>query len=82
MLVLCKILAPFVNTLTDNGKYSFLYRDNLTQKIQVLLSRKPNTFSEFFCAFLKSTLHFEHFQKKDDPHSRCISQITVSEKGE
>ena len=52
------------------------------QPLQILLSEKRKTFSEFFSAFLKSTLNFEHFQKKDDPHSRCISQITVSEKGD
>ena len=81
MLVLCKILRLFDETLTDDDNYSLLYRDNLTQPIQILLSQKQKTFSELFSAFLKSTLNFEHFQKKDDPHSRCISQITVSEKG-
>ena len=44
------------------------------------LSRKQKTFSEFFSAFLKSSLNFEHFQKKDDSHSWCISEITESEK--
>ena len=82
MLVLCKILRLFVNTLTDNHKYSLLYRDNLTQPIQKLLSRKQKTFPEFFSAFSKSTLNFEHSQKKYDPHSRCISKITVSEKAD
>ena len=28
------------------------------------LSRKQKTFSEFFAAFLKSSLNFEHFQQK------------------
>ena len=64
MLVLWKILRLFVNTLTDNDKYCLLYRDNLTQPIQILLSQKQQTFSEFFSAFLKSTLNFEHFQNK------------------
>ena len=82
MLVLCKILRLLLNTLTDDDKYSFLYRDNLMQPIQILLSQKQKTFSELFSRFLKSTLNFEHFQKKDDPHSRCISIINVSEKGE
>ena len=63
MLVLCKILRLFVNTLTDDDKYSLLYRDNLTQPIQILLSQKQKTFSEFFSAFSKSSLNFEHFQK-------------------
>ena len=82
MLVLCKILRLLVKTLTDDGKYSLLYRDSLTQQIQILLFQKPKTFSQLSSEILKSTLNFKHFQKKDDPHSRCIFQITVSEKGE
>ena len=82
MLVLCKILRLFVNTLTDDDKYSLLYRDNLMQPIQILLSQKQKTFSQLFSAFFKSTLNFEHCRKKDDPYSRCISKITVSEKGD
>ena len=80
--MLCKILSLFVNTLTADDKYSLLNRDNLTQSIQTLLSQKQKTFSQIFSSFLKSTLHFEHFQEKDDPHSQCISEITVSEKGD
>ena len=49
--------------------------------IQILLSQKQKTLSEFFATFLKSTLNFEHFQKKAAPHSRCISHIAVSEAG-
>ena len=64
MLVLCKILRTFVNTLSQDDKYCLLYKDNLLQPIQILLSLKQKTFSEFFSAFLKSTLNFEHFQKK------------------
>ena len=82
MLLLCKILRLLVKTLTNDDKYSLLYRDNLTQPIQILLSQKEKPFSHFSSAFLKSTLNFTHFQKKDDLHSRCSSQITVSEKGE
>ena len=82
MLVLCKILGLFVNTLTDDGKYSLLYRDNLMQQIQILLSQKRKTFPKLSSEILKPTLNFEHFQKKDDPHSQCSSYITVSEKGD
>ena len=64
MLVLCKILGLFVNTLSEDDKYCLLYNDNLLQPIQILLSQKQKTFSEFFSGFLKSTLNFEHFQKK------------------
>ena len=80
MLVLCKILRLFVNTLTADDKYSLLNRSNLKQPIQILLSQKKKSFSQFFSAFLKCTLNFEHFPQKDDPHSRYISEITVSEK--
>ena len=59
----------FPNILFTNGKYSLLARDNLMQRIRMLLSRKQKTFSQFFSSFLKSSLNLEHFQKKDDPHS-------------
>ena len=81
MLVPCNILRLFVNTLTADDKYSLLNRDNLTKSIQTLLSQKQKTISQFFSSFLKSTLNFKHFQKTDDPPNRCISEITVSEKG-
>ena len=64
MLVLWKSLRLFVNTLTDDDKYCLLYRDNLTQTMQILLSPEQQTFSQFFSPFLKSTLNFELFQKK------------------
>ena len=82
MLVLWKFLRLLVKTLTDDEKYSLLYRENLTKPIQILLSHKRKTFSKFFSSFSKSTLNFVHFQEKDHPHRRIISQITVSEKGE
>ena len=44
------------------------------------LSPKQKNFYEFLSAFLKSSLNFEHFQKKDDPHGLYISEITDSEK--
>ena len=50
------------------------------QPIPMQLSRKQETFFEFFCKILKSTLNFEHFQKKDDSHSSDISEIRDSEK--
>ena len=81
LLVIWKISRLFINTLSADGKYSLFNRENLTQPIQMQVSRQEKTFSEFFCAFLKSNLNFEHFQKKtDDPHSWCISEITDSGK--
>ena len=54
----------FVNTLTADDQYSLLNRDNLTQPIGKQLFQKQKYFSQFFLAFLKSTLNFEHLQKK------------------
>ena len=55
--------------MTADGKYSLLNRDNLTQPIPTQLSQKQKAFSQLFLAFLKSTLNFQHLQKKDDLHS-------------
>ena len=59
----------FVNILTADDKHYLLNRDNLMQPIQMQLSQKQKTFSEFFFAFLKSILNFKHLPKNDDPHS-------------
>ena len=76
------MLRLFVNTLTADGKYSLLKREKLTQPVEILLSEKEKTFSEFFSSFLISTLNFEHFRKKDDTHSPFIRDITDSLKGD
>ena len=62
------MLRLFVNTLTADDKYSPVSRDNFTQPIQIQLSWKSKTFSQFFSAVLNSTLNFEHFQNVVDPH--------------
>ena len=79
LLLTCKILVLLVNTLAANEKYPVLNRDNLTIPIQMQLSQKQKTFSQFFAAFLKSTLNFKHFESKDDPHRFCIFEVTDSE---
>ena len=62
--MLCKILRLFVNTLTADDNCSLLNRDNVTEPIQILLSQKQKTVSQFFFAFLKSILNLEHLQKR------------------
>ena len=64
-----KIVRLLLNALTADKKHYLPNRDNLTQPIQMQLSQKQKTFSEFFFAFLKSILNFKHLPKKDDPHS-------------
>ena len=43
-----KNLKTVFNTVTAVYKYSLLNRDNLTQPIQMQLSKKQKNFSEFF----------------------------------
>ena len=66
--------------MIPDDKYSVLNRDNLTQPIPTQLSQKQKAFFQFFLAFSKSKLNFEHLQTKDDLHSWLISEITHSEK--
>ena len=75
LLVICKILGVFVKTLTSDDKCCFLNRGNLMQPIQMQFFKKQKSFSELFSAFLKSTLTFEHFEKKTAPYSLYISAI-------
>ena len=44
-------------------------------------SLKLETFARFFIAFLKSTLNFEYFGKKDQSHSLSITEIINCETG-
>ena len=69
LLITHKILRLLVNTLTADDKHYLLNRENLAQRIQMQLSQKQKTFSEFFFGFLKSILNFKHLPKKDDRHS-------------
>ena len=55
--------------MTGQDKYSLHKRDNLQQAFQMQLSQKEDIFSEFFLAFLLSTLNLERFTKKEEPHS-------------
>ena len=65
-----KILRMFVNTLTGHEKYYLLNRDNLAELIQMQLSKKQNSFAEFFFfGFFKYILNLKHLPKEGDPHS-------------
>ena len=63
LLLICKILRRFVDTLISDGKYSLLNRGNLTEPIRYFYLRKKKLF-QFFSAFLKSILNFAISQKK------------------
>ena len=66
--LICKacelIFNQCINTLATNNKYSRNNRENLSLPIQMQLSEKWKTFSQYFIAFLESKLNFEHFEKK------------------
>ena len=50
-----QILGLLVNTLAGDKGYPVLSRDNLTIPIQMQVSGKEKTFSDFLAAFFKST---------------------------
>ena len=79
LLLTCQILGLLVNTLAADEKYPVPNRDSLTIPIQMELSEKEKTFSQFSAAFLKYRLKFEFFLKKYYPQIFCTSEIEVSE---
>ena len=62
LLLTWQILRLLVNTLATDENCPVLNRDKLTLPIQTQLSEKQKKFSQFFAAYLKSRLNFEHFQ--------------------
>ena len=73
-----ELSSPEMNTLTANYEYSRSNRETLPLPIQMQLSEKPKTFSQFFIAFLKSTLNFKHFEN-NEPYSSSISEVIDSQ---
>ena len=70
VLVIHKNVRLLVNTLTADDKDYLLNRDNIAEPVQMQLSQKQKTFSEFFFfAFLKSIITSKHLPKKHDPQS-------------
>ena len=67
-LVLGEIFGLSVNTFTSDGKDPIKGCENLQLPIQMQLSQKGKTFSQFFVPYLDSTSNFEHFDRKDDRH--------------
>ena len=76
-----EILTMFVNTLTNDDKYSRRNMLNFTQQLEAPFSLKQKTFSRFFIAFLKCALNLKHFEKKDEYSTLVISKVIDSERG-
>ena len=53
LLVIHKILRLCVNTLTVDDTHYLVKRDNLTRPIQIQLSEKQKTFTQFFFCIFK-----------------------------
>ena len=66
--------------MTADDKDSLLNREKLLQHFQMQLSQKKKRFPQFFFffSFPKFALNFEHFLKKDVPHSSRIFKLTNS----
>ena len=75
VLVRSVVLGQFVNTMTAVYYYFRYNLENIPQQVQTQISLKPKTFSRFFIALMKSTLHLEYFEKKDQSHSLSITEI-------
>ena len=61
MLVTCKISNLVPNTMSADGRYSLVKRDNLTQPIQM---PKTKNFFWIFCCFFEIWFKFWTFSKK------------------
>ena len=59
-----------------DGKYPVQDCENLQLPIQMHISEKRKTFSEFFVPYLQATPKFKHFERKDACHNQYISEIT------
>ena len=80
LFLTCQVLGLLVNTVGANEKNPVFNKENLMIPIQMILSQKQKTFSEFFARFLKHTINFEDLEKQHDSHRFCISEITDYEK--
>ena len=71
-------VRPF-NTLTANYEYSRSNTETLPLPVQMQLSEKLKTFTQFFIAIFETTLNFEHFER-NEPHRSSISEVIASQK--
>ena len=72
LLVIPEILGLLANTLTGDERYSRHKRENLTQLVQIQISKKR--FVNFFCGF-EIYIKCRKFRKKDELHRLSILEI-------
>ena len=54
--------------------------ETFSNQFKWIYFKNPKTLCQYFIAFPESTLHFQHFEKKLDPHTISISEIIHSKK--
>ena len=64
-----EVIGVFVNTFTADDKYPVRDCGNFNFCIQMQLSEKLKTFSEFFVQFMETRSNFRLFKENDDRHS-------------
>ena len=72
-------MSLFFNTWNADEKYSLGKMENLPQPTETQLSKKLNKISQFF-VISEIYIKFWTFEKKDQSHSWCISEIRDWEK--
>ena len=71
-----EILGVFVHTLTADEQLSCSGCSEFAVLYSNAIMLKRKTFSKFFLPLMKSKSNFKQFEKKEDCHSICISEIT------
>ena len=75
-LLLREILGMFLNSLTPEVKCPIEGWKNLALPIQMQLSEKLKTLSQFFVPFMESTSNFKHLSEtENNRQSHCISEV-------
>ena len=79
-LVTSEIFRLFVNTLSNDDKYSRCNIQIFWEQLQTLLSQEREAFCQFLIAFLKCPWNSENLKKKEEDPSLIISEIIASER--
>ena len=82
LFVVSEILGVFVKTLTADDRHFPLNWENLQQPLQMQLSKKQKTFSQFFVPFLKSTkrwsswfIYFPNNRLRKTGLDKCLKSL-------
>ena len=80
LLLIFSPLGLIVKTLTADDKYSLPNSENMREPIQMQLYKILKTYCRHFVQLVQSTSNFKHFEKKDNPLSVCIFEVSHCER--